>query len=307
MKPFFILFSALLIVGCGGGQKKQAEASAPRGVYTMPQIPAMITEPEAQARWAAEHFWDNFDFRDTTLVHDGDYTEQAFVDYINLLRNIPRDIAHSSIPVFMTKAAADKGVFLSVAEVAEKYLYDPNSPYRDEDFYIDVLRGVLANPALDRYERIRPEGQLELALKNRPGDRAADFTYTLADGSTGTLYGLRAPFTLLFFNNPGCPACAETMDQINGSPFMVRLMREGTLKILGVYPDENLDEWRDHAGDFLASWINSYDATTKIKNEELYDLRAIPTLYLLDREKRVMLKDVMSVALIEETLNNAIN
>jgi len=29
-----------------------------------------------------------------------------------------------------------------------------------------------------------------------------------------------------------------------------------------------------------------------LKNDEIYDLKAIPTLYLLDKDKKVVLKDV---------------
>ena len=38
--------------------------------------------------------------------------------------------------------------------------------------------------------------------------------------------------------------------------------------------------------------INSYDAGQSIVTRELYDLKASPTLYLLDKDKRVILKDV---------------
>ena len=41
-----------------------------------------------------------------------------------------------------------------------------------------------------------------------------------------------------------------------------------------------------------AGWINSYDSTVSLKNDEIYDLKAIPTLYLLDKDKKVVLKDV---------------
>ena len=34
-----------------------------------------------------------------------------------------------------------------------------------------------------------------------------------------------------------------------------------------------------------------YDKELVIKNKNLYDLRAIPTLYLLDKNKTVLLKD----------------
>lgn len=37
--------------------------------------------------------------------------------------------------------------------------------------------------------------------------------------------------------------------------------------------------------------VCTYDDGQVITKERLYDLRAIPTFYLLDREKRVLLKD----------------
>ena len=53
-----------------------------------------------------------------------------------------------------------------------------------------------------------------------------------------------------------------------------------------------------------AAWINSYDKSLDIKNKEVYDLKAIPTLYLLDKEKKVVLKDV-TFAQVEAFLTNA--
>jgi hypothetical protein len=204
------------------------------------------------------------------------------------------------------KAAVDKEMFLHVAEVAEKYLFDANSPYRDDEYYISVLNAVLSSPLLDEWERVRPEAQLALSLKNRVGAPANDFRYTLASGASGTLYGLRATFTLIFFNNPGCPACGETQGRLMASAFLTRMIDEGTLKVLAVYPDQDLAAWKEHIKDFPSTWINGYDKTLIIKDEELYDLKAIPTLYLLDSRKTVLLKDVMDIALIEETIYNSL-
>ena len=55
--------------------------------------------------------------------------------------------------------------------------------------------------------------------------------------------------------------------------------------------DEELDEWKKHRNDFAKEWTNGYDKELVIKNKNLYDLRAIPTLYLLDKNKTVLLKD----------------
>ena len=53
-----------------------------------------------------------------------------------------------------------------------------------------------------------------------------------------------------------------------------------------------MEAWRNHISYMPAGWINSYDSAVSLKNDEIYDLKAIPTLYLLDKDKKVVLKDV---------------
>ena len=38
-------------------------------------------------------------------------------------------------------------------------------------------------------------------------------------------------------------------------------------------------------------WYNGFDPDLVIRTDHLYNVRAIPSLYLLDAEKRVILKD----------------
>ena len=162
---------------------------------------------------------------------------------------------------------------------------------RNEEFYIPVLEALIASPALDETAKIRPQARLELAQKNRLGTKALNFTYTLDSGVKGTLYQFPAEYTLLFINNPGCHACAEMIEGLKASPVINGFTAAKKLKVLSIYPDEELDEWKKHRNDFAKEWTNGYDKELVIKNKNLYDLRAIPTLYLLDKNKTVLLKD----------------
>ena len=49
--------------------------------------------------------------------------------------------------------------------LADKYLYDPNSPMRNEEFYIPVLDAMLASPLLEEIEKVRPKARREIAQK----------------------------------------------------------------------------------------------------------------------------------------------
>ena len=58
-----------------------------------------------------------------------------------------------------------------------------------------------------------------------------------------------------------------------------------------------------HRNEIPDGWINSYDKELTVLTEECYDLKAMPTLYLLDKDKKVLLKDA-AVRDIEDYFEN---
>lgn len=295
----------LLLCSCkSGSTAPQQEKNASQDTiqaFALPEIPAMLTTPEQRADFLVNHYWDNVSFADTAFLHNKEVSEQAWADYCNIMNHVPRETAQKAIKEMIKKTEENRRMFDYFTEMADKYLYDPNSPMRNEEFYIPVLEALIASPVLNDTEKIRPQARLELAHKNRPGTKALNFTYTLASGATGTLHGCSAEYTLLFLNNPGCHACAETIAGLKASPIISGWVAEKKLKILAVYPDEELTEWQKHRYEFPDEWINGYDKTQSIKMKNLYDLKAIPTLYLLDKNKIVLLKDAL-LPVIEQYL-----
>lgn len=264
-------------------------------------LPLHINDPEAAAEYVAYHYWDNFDFTDTTYIDLPEVTEQAFANYLAVLFEMPDNLALSSINHTLEEASKDTAMFNYFTELSEKYLYDPNSPFLNEELYIPVLEFMLASPLLTDLEKIRPQYRLDMAMKNRAGTTATDFVYTDIDGSRSTLHNVNSEYTLLFINNPGCSACKDIIRGINMSPVMNRMVESGVLTVLAVYPDRNLDEWREYAEWIPDTWINAYDTDHVMDSLKLYDLKAIPTLYLLDNKKIVLLKDA-TLELVEDYL-----
>lgn len=268
---------------------------------TLPAIPAMMTAPEQRADFLVKHYWDNVNFADTNYIHHPEVTEQAWADYCDILNHVPLETVQEAMRKTIERTNVDKKVFTYITDLADKYLYDPNSPMRNEEFYIPVLDAMLDSPLLEEIEKVRPKARRELAQKNRIGTKALNFNYTLASGAQGSLYQLQAEYILLFINNPGCHACTETIDALRNAPIINQLLEQKRLTVLSIYPDEELDEWRKHLNEFPQEWINGYDKKFAIKEQQLYDLKAIPTLYLLNKEKTVLLKDATAQA-VEEYL-----
>ena len=306
MRHFLIFAVVLLALSCSGRRQPQptAEKSVAPREFTPGFTPLCLTS-EGQREWERWHYWDNLDFADTLFIAEIDTAQmlKAYVQYISILSTYPTDGA--PIDSLMRRASASRRMLDYFAWLGEQVLHDPNSSIRNDEFYIPVLQSVLASPYYDEYERIAPSYDLKIASLNRVGQPANDFGYTLASGKRGRLYDLDAEYVLLFINNPGCPMCRDIREEITASPMLAKMIKQGRLQVLALYPDEDLAEWREYRSQIPAAWINAYDAGCEIRNNDLYNLSAIPALYLLDRDKRVLVKDSTDVPYIEEVIYRA--
>ena len=63
------------------------------------------------------------------------------------------------------------------------------------------------------------------------------------------------------------------------------------MKVLNIYIDEDLEAWKSYMPIYPEKWYNGFDPDLVIRTDKTYNVRAIPSLYLLDADKTVLLKD----------------
>lgn len=289
---FFACLLGMSLVSCSHAQQQKTKE------FRLPDVPVTLTAPEDRAAYLSLHYWDHFDFADTSLISRPEITEQAFVDFLGILPYTDR--AQAAIDTLFRRAATGQEMLYHFIGLSDKYLYEPNSPMHDEELHILVLRALLDNPCLSDTDKIRPRYLLEIAMKNRPGDVAADFTVTCRDGRRRQLSGIKADYVLVYFNDPDCEDCRRVKELLTLSPVVNDLLESGRLKLLSVCVEGKTPAWEK--AEFPAGWIDGYDADQRLTREQVYALKAMPTLYLLDAEKRVILKDA-SFEQVEERLS----
>ena len=291
----------LLAVSCGG-RKKAAPAAKDRP-FPQVVIPAAYTDPDERISYAIEHYWDGFfggdgrtDSARVLGVPKGE-VEQALANYIGVLGRAPLPQAGKAVSglfdALAAKQAADTSnrVYLAMTEMVARYLYDPNSPLRDEDLYLPFVQKMAASPLTREDMRTAYRYEAQMCALNPRGSVAPDFVMTLRGGTQVRMHSVRAERTLLFFSNPGCHNCKEIIDALQADGNILNLIREGRLAVLNIYIDEDLDAWRSYMPIYPKEWLNGYDAAHILRQDVLYNIRAIPSLYLLDAEKRILLKD----------------
>ena len=157
--------------------------------------------------------------------------------------------------------------------------------------YLHFVNRYAQYEGLSDVEKGKYGRQARLCALNRLGTNATDFRFADKRGKIRNLYDIDAEFTLLFFSNPGCNACMDIINVLDGDPKIAGLVADGTLAVLNIYIDEDLEAWKSYMPVYPESWYNGFDPDFILRNSDMYNIRAIPSLYLLDAEKRVILKD----------------
>ncbi len=311
IKASILCASVLLMAGCGENQKRAEQFSALPFPDVMP--PAMIEEPAARAEYMALHWWDALtessrDYPCDSLLVSGvrrSDVEQKFANWTNVLAMTDlRTVEKAMVRLYDRTAACEKkdtssNVFETFTSLVDKYLYDPNSPLRNEDYYAFYAERLSVSDLVEPVMQEKYARQVRLAGLNRVGTRAADFRFADKRGRIYSLHGVKSELTLLFFSNPGCTACKDIIDVLNGDPVISGLIADGTMAVLNIYIDEDLDAWRSYMPIYPETWYNGFDPDLVIRGETLYNVRAIPSLYLLDRNKTVIMKDAPEARIFE--------
>lgn len=119
---------------------------------------------------------------------------------------------------------------------------------------------------------------------------ANDFLYYDLDYRKRSLHKTEADKLLLIFYDPECTYCSDVINILSSYVRINEAIHEGRLKVLAIYAEGKRDVWEDTKYDLPSNWDGGYDLTG-IHDNELYDLPAMPTIYLLDSSKHVLLKD----------------
>ena len=309
MRPFLLVVSALLLLACGPKKTSQPALRS----FPMAEVPAMLTAPEDRMLWLGAHFWDRFTdtlqlYTCDSLVINGvqkEEVEKQMGIFATIVPELPPSEGVKDMQLFLGRLEAfqrahpGSNMLKAMADITAFYFYDPNSPLRSEDLYLPFVSGLSRSAYIDPAYRMGYQWDANMCQMNRTGTPAADFTFVDTKGRTRTLYQVKAPYTLLIFGNPDCHSCKELMESMAESELISELLDKGTVRVVDIYIDQDIDLWKERMADYPTAWINGYDPTFTIRGDVLYNVRALPSLYLLDKDKTVLLKDAETAQVLD--------
>ena len=271
----FVLWACTLV-------QAQAQQSFP-----YPAIPDTLRSVEQRAGYLSEHYWDNYNFADTLLLKSKEVTEQGFVNFIDILNRFNldnaskgvahkdiaqkgitrKDITQKGIACFTRKAFSNAAAKERFENLIEHYFEDQLSPVRNDRVYLMFLEEMKNSPCFDETEKERIAFKIKTTNKNLPGDIAINFKFKDESGKEHQLSDYKDQKVILYFYDPDCENCHEV------SAWLKQQTIPADIKVLKMIADNHI----------------SY----------MYSLKNMPTIFLLDKENKVILKDCTAQELIE--------
>lgn len=123
-------------------------------------------------------------------------------------------------------------------------------------------------------------------------------------GRAKTLYDISSDYLILYFYSPTCGHCKKK------TPVLRDIYHEmnGKAEVLAVCVDTEEDKWKNFIKTFELDWLNYADMKYQSNFRIQYDTRTTPTIYILDKDKRIIAKklDVEQIqGFIEEQIRRS--
>ena len=249
----------------------------------------------------AEHFWDGFPFNDTMILHQ-DRFRGSVANYLQAIQFADLPSIQKSLVEVIRKSDTNERMYRYFIEVFDFYLNDALSGLREEQWIEPVWRQMLKSKWCTYSDSAKIDLFLRLAAKNRVGSKATDLEFVTIQGQPGTLLELNAELLMVYFYIPGCAQCIKTREWIEEDSAYQAIHRAGILQVLAFYPEKDMDKFHTYSNSVPNTWINARDpdGRSQLEEEEKYQMRGAPTIYLIDKNKKIILKDAREDLLFEE-------
>ena len=241
-----------------------------------------------------EHFFDNFAWNDPRIFNTI-VVEQKLKEICNMIYQYDNPEYDTFVVAALNQAKVNQTSYEYLFDALEHVLGSNISPYKVEHTYIAMLKDALAYPKLDENRKRRYTRELGFIDKNHAGDTVPDFRLVLANGDTTTFYAIESEYTLLYLQHPTCPTCHQVRNRMKGFDKLNRAIESGKLKVVMVYFEDDPKVWDNyiHSSEANPKYLQGWNFDQTIDDKDLFDTRTIPYMFLLDKDKVVIKKDLL--------------
>jgi len=241
--------------------------------------------------FVTEHYFDNISFNDVDLIRSNVYTTIA-IEYMSLYSNpeLNQEQLEAEFIKAVDKIMKEASENSIIYEFIVEYLVGGF-----ERFHFDkVLDYIAENYSPEQCENEERKTDLQTRLTKYAelsnGKDAPEFEITDLTGNLVRLSKIKADYTLILFWASWCPHCAETLPEIHK---IYQKNEKTKFEVVSISLDKEKTEWEKAVKDLGFTWINCCDMKGWDSQAAIdYNVYATPTMFLLDKQKKIVAKPI---------------
>ena len=247
-----------------------------------------------------KHYWDGISFMDDRIIRTPFFLPKLERYFEQVVSQAPDSIIKESDYLLLLARSSPEMYKFLLNWLTDEYI---NPKYMGQDAVFVHLfekyhsKGV--SSWLNEKQMTAISNRAYMLMSNLIGEQAANLNMVDSAGAPVPLYSVKAPYVIVCFWDPTCSHCREEVPRMD-SLYKAKWKKEG-IKIYGVLTEsKEIPKWKEFINKYnLQSWINVYQTEEQKKTDEdakkpsykqLYDVTQTPTLYLLDKDKRIIAK-----------------
>ncbi len=278
-------------------------------VLQRPELPAIpiingMADSTYPFYYVKNHYWDNVVFNDNRLLRTPFFEAKLDEYFKNYVSREPDSIIEE-VQYMLTVAKTGKEIYpFLLFKFTNKYI-SPEFMGQDKVF-LHLFQNFFSKGDTVLLNNDSKKAITERAysiMANLIGNPAPPLNLNTMDNKLFSLYNSPATYTFIAFWDPTCGHCKEEMPRVDS--FYTKNWKQLGVQVIGVNTNvKELASWKQFITEehFDAGWMHVYQTEAALNAEvnagkattirQLYDVFKTPTFYLLDKDKKIIAKNL---------------
>ena len=240
--------------------------------------------------YLANHYFDYYDFSDESLLYSPVLYKKLHNFFADMVLLEP-DSLNLTIDNILMRSMKTPNVYRYIADQMMN-LFDVSGDLTNDEAFVYLAENYYLNdlaPWTNQLFLAKLKNHINSLAPTLVGKKAPILNLKTVDNEEISLQSQASCYTLVVFWNPDCDYCLEYIQQLTQ---IKKDFSKEFFDVYSVFAGEKPEVWKSFVQTNVLDWVNVYDPSGKNEFVETYNLYTTPRIFLLDKNKKIVRKDI---------------
>lgn len=266
-------------------EQQQRKTIVLEPLFEYPVAPDDMPDITSRSNYIVENFWKPFDFKQNSVGQI--QLNDAMQVFVTPMRWADKKVVDKAVNELLKNLQKNPTLTYQFTKAAENALYSDRADIWIDEVYLKFVNAMLANKKISDVRKAKYKMQQTTLSSSLIGNKIGEIDFTDINGNSQKVE-YTTPLTLVEFGSPDCADCRYVKLKLDTNSEVSKMLESGKLAIYFIVPDAESEEmWQVNLAEYPSSWKTGAGKEL----DEKFDIRSIPSIYLLDSKGVIVMKN----------------